>query len=296
MKQADGSYQDGSYRAGRDLLILAAGVLPAHVLGLAWMREAGVPPTVYMQNVVALIAGAAIAVFGPRRHVPPIASFAVTALSVVLLLATLVTRGMQGVHRWIQLGPLTLHVASLSIPLVLIELDGLLRQARFAIAIGAILAIAVILAVQPDAGQASAFAGSAIVLLVCGRKRVSVTVAAALALIALATISLLRSDPLAPVPYVEEIAPGRRLGGCCCPRASLAHRAVCRADGQRMEPRWGRSRGVPCTFDRCVVLGQLPCSNSRLRHVADNWVLRRLGMASLGCGPRDAPLLGRASA
>jgi len=138
--------------------------------------------------------------------VPPITGLAVTALSVVLLLATLVARGRQGVHRWIQLGPLTFHVASLSLPLVLIELDRLLRYARFAIAIGAILTIAVILAVQPDAGQASAFAGSAIVLLICDRTRVSVTVTAALALIALAASALLRSDPLAPVPYVEEIA------------------------------------------------------------------------------------------
>ena len=64
MKPPDGSDQDGSYRAGRDLLILAAGVLPAHILGLAWMREAGVPTTIYIQNLVALIAGAAIAVSG----------------------------------------------------------------------------------------------------------------------------------------------------------------------------------------------------------------------------------------
>jgi hypothetical protein len=193
-------------RAGRDLLILALGALPALLLGVAWMRQAGVPAVVYLQNVAAAAGGAAIAVYGLRRRASPAIGLAITAVAVVLLLATLVAGGVQGVHRWIRIGALTIHVASLSIPLVLVELDRILRDARLAIAFGVMLTVAAILAIQPDAGQATAFAGSGALLLAVHRKRSRVAVAGMLALLTLAGLSFLRSDPLAPVPHVEEIA------------------------------------------------------------------------------------------
>ncbi|HJQ37351.1 MAG TPA: hypothetical protein VKB93_09445 [Thermoanaerobaculia bacterium] len=186
-------------RSRRDLLILALGVLPALLLGVAWMRQAGVPTVVYMQNVAAAVAGAVIAVYSPRRRVWPIA--------LLLLLATLVVAGVQGVHRWIRIGPITIHMAFLVIPLVLVELDRLLRDARLAIASGTMLIVATILAIQPDAGQATAFAGASTLLLIVHWKRNPLAIAGMLALlITLACLSFLRRDPLAPVPYVEEIA------------------------------------------------------------------------------------------
>jgi cell division protein FtsW (lipid II flippase) len=193
-------------RPGRDLLLLALGILPPLLLGVAWMRQTGVPAAVYGQNVAAAIAGAAIAGFTFRRRVSPAAGLAVTALALVLLLATLAAEGVQGVHRWIRIGPLSLHVASLVLPLVLVELDRLLRHARLAIALGVMLVATAILAMQPDASQATAFAGAGIVLLAIHRQRKGAAIAGMLALLTIAGLSFLRSDPLAPVPHVEEIA------------------------------------------------------------------------------------------
>lgn len=193
-------------RPGRDLLILALGILPALLLGVAWMREAGVPAGVYMQNLAAAVVGAAIAAYGLRRRVSPAGGLAIAAGAVVLLLATLVVAGVQGVHRWIRIGPLSIHPASLFLPLVLVELDRILRHARLAIAFGILLTVAAALAIQPDAGQATAFAGSGILLLAVHLKRRPAAIAGMLALLALASVSFLRSDPLAPVPHVEEIA------------------------------------------------------------------------------------------
>ena len=191
---------------GRDLLILALAALPSLSLGVVWMRQFGIPAAVYLQNVAAAVAGLLVAVYGHRRYASRRRGLAITGAAVVLLLATLMVEGVQSVHRWVRIGPLTFHVASLSIPLVLAELDRTLRAARLSLACGVILMIAAILAIQPDAGQATAFAGSSIVLLVLHVKRKRIAFAAILALLALAALSLLRADPLAPVPHVEEIA------------------------------------------------------------------------------------------
>jgi hypothetical protein len=196
----------GMRRSGRHLLVLALGVLPPLFLGVAWMRQAGLPAVVYMQNVADAVAGAAIAVYGLRRRASPTSGTAITIIAVVLLLATLGVEGVQGVHRWIRIGSLTIHVASLVIPLVLVELDRILRDARRAIAFGVLLTVAATLAMQPDAGQATAFAGAGILLVAVYLKRNRVAVAVILALLTLAGLSFLRNDPLPPVPHVEEIA------------------------------------------------------------------------------------------
>lgn len=188
------------------MLILALGALPSLLLGVAWMQQTGVPTAIYLQNVVAVVAGAAIAIYGVRRRASPAVGLAMTIVAIVLLLATLAADGVQGVHRWIRIGPLNIHVASVFIPLVLVELDRLLRGARLALAFGVMLTVAAILALQPDAGQAVAFAGSCVTLLAIRVKRMGVAIGGVLALLALAGFSFLRSDPLPAVPYVEEIA------------------------------------------------------------------------------------------
>jgi len=190
----------------RDSLILAAGILPALLLGVAWMRHVGIPAAVYVQNVAAAIAGAAIAASVSRRQVSPAGGRAMAVVVMLLLSATLLTEGVQGVHRWIRFGSLSIHVASLSIPLLLAELDRVLRRGQLPFAFCVMAVATTILVIQPDAGQATAFAGSSVVLLGVHRKGDRPAMAGMLALLALAGGSLLRSDPLAPVPHVEEIA------------------------------------------------------------------------------------------
>lgn len=181
-------------------------MLPALILGVAWMQQSGVPAVVYGQNIAAAIAGLALAAYGLRRHAPPSRGLAVVAVACVLLLATLAVDGVQGVHRWIRLGPVTVHVASLSLPIVLAEVDRMLRSRRIIVACVVMLTVVAILAIQPDAGQATAFAGAGISLLGIRLKTNRVAIAGTLALLGLSALSFLRSDPVAPVAHVEEIA------------------------------------------------------------------------------------------
>lgn len=204
-ERVTGALRPTENRLQRNLLILALGILPSLLLGVAWMRETGIPPFVYLQNVAAAVVGLTVAVYGLRRHATPGPGLAIAGVAIALLLATLVADGVQGVHRWIRIGPVTIHAASLSIPLVIAELDRMLRSARVAVACGIMLTMAAILALQPDASQATAFAGAGVVLLAFHRRN-RVAFATILALVALAGLSFLRRDPLAPVPHVEEIA------------------------------------------------------------------------------------------
>ena len=196
---------NGTRRSGRNLLILIAGFLPALLLGVVWMRQSGIPAVVYMQNVVAAALGLAVAGSCSHRRASTRLGVAIVVLALVLLLATLIAEGAQSVHRWLRIGGVTVHVALLFIPLVLAELDRMLREARVAFACGVMVTVAAVLAMQPDASQAIAFAGSAVLLLALHRKRSRVA-AAMLVLLALAGLSFMRTDPLAPVPHVEEIA------------------------------------------------------------------------------------------
>jgi len=119
------------------------------------------------------------------------------------LALTLVSVGLEGVHRWTHLGSLRINMAEVLLPLAVVALAGLGRDHRWpwlaaAVTLGLLVA-------QPDASQATALAGAMAVMLVAGRlgRRVQ------WGLVALAGVAVVaawsRPDPLQPVPEVEQI-------------------------------------------------------------------------------------------
>ena len=46
-----------------------------------------------------------------------------------LLLATFIDAGLEGVHRWVQVGPLRVHAGVVCLPTLLLALDATLRSA-----------------------------------------------------------------------------------------------------------------------------------------------------------------------
>jgi cell division protein FtsW (lipid II flippase) len=133
----------------------------------------------------------------------------VGALSFLLLAATLIGSGVEGVRRWIPIGPLQLHGAALALPALLPALGAVLRQggrrgANWLVPSIGICAMG-LLVLQPDASQATAF-GVAMVTLLLQRnhQRPSSPVVSAVVLV-LAALSWAMPDPLLPVPHVEGI-------------------------------------------------------------------------------------------
>jgi hypothetical protein len=205
---------DGQHpRARKSALLSLVASVPALAVGVLAMRASGVPAGAWGQNVAAWAAGAllGLGVWRARAPVPaPIVAVFTALFTLGALVATLLARGMDGVHRWLSVGPVRLHAAALLLPLLLVALERLARVRGWWVAALVGVGVASALTLQPDAAQATAFAAASGVLLLPGVRRRVLRVIAVVSLLVIAGLSWLRRDPLAPVPHVEEIV---RLAG-----------------------------------------------------------------------------------
>lgn len=176
------------------LLALAAGC------GMATIIASGVPVLRPVLNGLALAIGLTIALLVVRYRLATASIYGAIVTALLLLGATLVSPGLQDVHRWLTIGPLTINAASLAVPVIIALLGRL--NAGSALTLTTCLATLAVLIAQPDASQTTAFAaGSAILLSRHGWRSLPLLVPLAAAAIAV----WLRPDPLAPVPEVEGI-------------------------------------------------------------------------------------------
>ena len=188
----------------RDLLF----PLPALAVGVLVMRASGVSAAAWGQNLAACVVGILLCLIlarprSSRRGEAGLHAAAVLALG--CLAATFLDPGVEGVHRWLRLGPVRLHAAALVLPVVLAALAGLERVGRRHASTLLAIATALLLVLQPDAAQATAFAAGAVVLLLPRSRADGYAWIRLVPLLVLAGLSWLRSDPLAPVPHVEGI-------------------------------------------------------------------------------------------
>jgi hypothetical protein len=109
---------------------------------------------------------------------------------------------VQGVHRWIDVGPLHVSAAALVLPALIVSLARL--QSWVLTLAGGALAGAALVS-QPDASQATALAGALALVLVHGAAPATARVGGVLLFGLIAVASLFRPDPLEPVPEVEGI-------------------------------------------------------------------------------------------
>ncbi|MCA9739091.1 MAG: hypothetical protein KC645_15805 [Gemmatimonadetes bacterium] len=190
--------------------------VPALALGGVVMHAEGLPATLQVTNLAAaavgmgLVALAAVALFpahGARRG-PPLREPASGSprrggwrvlMGLILLAVPLTAPGIEGVHRWLPLGPVHLHAGALVLPPLLVAL----YRAPWIPAVATAVATLGMLALQPDAAQAGAFCGAWVAMALIRRQGRAGGVVVLCLLLALAAI--LRADPLAPVPHVEGI-------------------------------------------------------------------------------------------
>lgn len=141
---------------------------------------------------------------GLMRWASPPGPKTVLAVMAVFFAALLMTLGgadIEGVRRWIAVGPLTLHPASILLPLVLWSHAS--RPASWAVA-GVLGASALVVAAQPDGATALALL-LGLVAVMATRKVTAPEIVPVLCALGAAVFSWTRTDDLPAVPWVEQV-------------------------------------------------------------------------------------------
>lgn len=167
--------------------------------GLIWMALTGAPQVYLLVN-----AGALVLALAAARWLPfDLSESKSVGLGVVLIALLMVTAifgvEIDGVRRWLALGPLKLHIGYLVLPLLVV----LTARVRSPIAAGLLIAALAICALQPDRATVLALSAVAIARVAMVRDRFAM-VALIAATVALAVVWSF-PDPLAPVRYVERV-------------------------------------------------------------------------------------------
>lgn len=177
--------------------------LAAVAAGCVVMAQSGVAPSSWLRNAVAWAVGGVLAALLARYGEPRKASMGAVVLGTVALVATLFSAEVEGVRRWLDVGPLHINAAALFLPAMIVALAAIRIQSRAGLVV-AVMTAAVIL-VQPDASQLTSFALAASILVV--RSAVASRWKAFVLLVAVvfALGGWMRPDPTTPVAEVEQI-------------------------------------------------------------------------------------------
>ena len=166
-----------------------------------------VSPIQLVVQAGALVAGAllaaGLAALGRERlrAAAPLSS----AMALLLLAAPLAGQGLEGVRRWIDLGPVRVHASSLASPVLLAGAAALLPRGRGSWSVALLLAAQALHVLHPDAGQATALAAGAAALLATATSSSAWRVAGSIALAASIAPPWAQRDPLPALPAVEGI-------------------------------------------------------------------------------------------
>ena len=181
-------------------------MFPAILIGALAMVDYGVPSSIWLQNIVIGIIGTILCFvflvmrkgkdssFGKVSH---------TIIILALLVLPFLSNDLDGVHRWLSIGPINLYIASIILPLLIIAIWKVTNRELYII--GLIFITLIVLLFQPDAGQLTAFAFATVMIV---WKKISNKTIKLLSLTLMAVMVALSwyfIDDLAPVPYVEHI-------------------------------------------------------------------------------------------
>lgn len=177
--------------------------LTAVATGAVILAGTGSPAGTWIRTPLAWLLGFALAAGVLRAPRSARARPAVLLAAALGLALTFLDSGQDGVHRWIELGPLRMNVAMLVLPVGVVALAAVGVTSREGIAFAA--TVAALLLVQPDASQATAFLGAVAILLVRSPVPTWARLAGLVPVTAAAVLVWARPDPLERVAEVEGI-------------------------------------------------------------------------------------------
>ncbi len=198
-------------------LVVPIVALPAVVIGAIAMKMSNVPNLYFVLNAACLLIGWLASCVAISRKAQARKNDAYGVIAVILALVfyglTFIDPGISDVHRWISVGPISVYVSSVLAPVLIIALGTLLERNHDLLVGMVTLITAVLLVLQPDASQVTAFAIPMGIILF-GKTRSgnrsrnrnrSFSYLIGGALILLVFTSWIRLDSLPAVMYVERI-------------------------------------------------------------------------------------------
>ncbi len=202
--------------------------IPAMTVGIMLAAGLGVPWSAYASSIALMVLGGASVLL--LRHAGrdrlEVVARVMPTVALVMIAATLVEHDVDGVHRWIAVGPFQLNASAAFSPWLFVGFAS--GQHRVRMATAPILVAAQILHVmQPDAAQASAVACGALALLPAlpeGKRAFGLVTGVAVVVLCAATWC--RRDPLLPVEHVERILFVAAAKGAAWSFAAIAASAI----------------------------------------------------------------------
>lgn len=191
------------FRAVPLLAVFGLVSLAAVLAGLAICSASGVSLTLGLRNLAAWAIGAVVAAIialKVRRSALPVFLW----LLPVALMVSFQGPGLEGVHRWLSLGPVQANVAMLLGPAFVVAFAARMDFWPTGSWL-AILAALALTATQPDASQATALAAVAVLAAWSFHARPRSRLILVALAIGAAVWAWQRPDPLAPVPEVEGV-------------------------------------------------------------------------------------------
>ncbi|MGH4124370.1 MAG: cell division protein [Clostridium sp.] len=182
---------------------------PPIIIGVIAMYTNKVPIAILGQNIFYLLLSGIISCFilSRKSKVKKNKSTNLTTIivAVILLFLTFISSGIEGVHRWVSVGPIKFYVAVIVLPIIIIELWKSLQIRDWWFSATITIVISILLALQPDASTLTAFAIPMIILLWNKINNNIFRFCIVSLLSALIITSWVFLDGLQPVSYVENI-------------------------------------------------------------------------------------------
>lgn len=181
--------------------------LPAVAVGAAVARARDIPIIAFAPNLLAVLLGMAL-VLGCRPGWTAARKTGTRWLPVagaILIGLTLLSPGLDGVHRWLVLGPVRLNASTVVSPWLLAGVHAQARRSPWR-GLALLAALLLVHVLQPDAAQATALALGGLVLIWRAPSATPATRAGAVVMVlAIAGLAWSRPDPLPALDHVERV-------------------------------------------------------------------------------------------
>lgn len=182
--------------------------IPSIVIGIAAMYYNKVPTSIWAQNAAYLVVIGLISYFvalsKPKVRGSQFYNISIL-ISILFILLTFINAGMEGVHRWVSIGIIRFNVSMIVLPIIIISTWRLLQANQLWAAVITIVAVSILMLVQPDASQLTGFTIPMIVMLYNRSDKKLLRLFIIGILTVLVILSWVFLDNLPAVAYVEEI-------------------------------------------------------------------------------------------